>query len=117
MSALNINYTPFKKWRLTGFLIASASDNELGSNSLRTYLNVGENVQEKLNSVSQVENKSALGKYTLTFTPKEETYVKYSLFGKISEIANSNQQESDFGQNLQNIASLNTRTPYSLQQK
>ena len=117
LSALNLNYTPSKKWRHTGFLIASASDNELGSNSLRTYLNAGDNVQEKLNSVSQVENKSALGKYTLTFTPKDETYVKYSLFGKISEIANSNQQQSDFGQNLQNIASLNTRTPYSLQQK
>ncbi|PZV83594.1 carboxypeptidase family protein [Algoriphagus aquaeductus] len=117
LGALNLNYTPSKRWRHTGFLIASASDNRLGSNSLRTYLNAGDNVQEKLNSVSQVANKSALGKYALTYTPKEETYLKYSLFGKLSEIENSNVLVSDFGQNLQNITSLNTRRPYSFQQK
>ncbi|MBC6367019.1 carboxypeptidase-like regulatory domain-containing protein [Algoriphagus sp. AK58] len=117
VGALNINYTPSKKWRHTGFLIASQSDNKLGSTSLRTYLNTAENNQELLNSASEVENKSGLAKYALTFTPKEETFVKYSFFGKFSEIENSNLLNSRFGENSQNLAAINTRRPYSLQQK
>lgn len=117
VGALNINYTPSKKWRHTGFLIASQSDNKLGSTSLRTYLNTAENNQELLNSASEVENKSGLAKYALTFTPKEETFVKYSFFGKFSEIENSNLLNSRFVENSQNLAAINTRRPYSLQQK
>ncbi len=117
LGALNFNYTPSKKWRHSGFAIGSASDNKLGSSSYRTYLNSGENNEELLTTASQVENKSGLFKYGLTFTPKEETYVKYSFFGKISDIANSNVQNSNFGQVEQNLATRQTRTPYSLQQK
>ena len=117
LGALNLNFSPSKKWRHTGFLIASSSDNELGSSSLRTYLNSGENTQEILNSASQVENKSGLAKYAVTYTPKEETYLKYSFFGKLSEIQNSNLLNSRFGENEQNIGAYNTRSPYSLQQR
>ncbi|HAH37055.1 MAG TPA: TonB-dependent receptor, partial [Algoriphagus sp.] len=117
LGALNLNYSPSKKWRHSGFLIASTSANQLGSNSLRTYLNSGEDTQEQLNSESFVENKSGLAKYALTYTPKEETYLKYSLFGKLSEISNSNDLNSNFGEINQRIDSRNTRTPYALQQK
>lgn len=117
LGALNFNYTPSKKWRHSGFAIASASDNKLGSSSYRTYLNSGENNEELLTTASQVENKSGLFKYGLTFTPKEETYLKYSFFGKVSDIANSNVQNSNFGQIEQKLSTAQTRTPYSLQQK
>ncbi|HSF55415.1 MAG TPA: carboxypeptidase-like regulatory domain-containing protein, partial [Algoriphagus sp.] len=117
LGAFNFNYNPSKKWRHSGFLIGSSSDNELGSSSLRTYLNSGENNQELLTSASRVENKSGLLKYGLTFTPKEETYFKYSFFGKLSEIENGNLLNSNFGQREQNLATIQTRTPYSLQQK
>ena len=117
LGALNFNYSPSKKWRHSGFLIASASDNRLGSSSLRTYLNSEENTQEILNSASQVENKSGLGKYSLTYTPKEETYLKYSFFGKLSDISNSNILNSTFGENVQNIGAINSRNPYSWQHR
>ncbi|MDI1324931.1 MAG: carboxypeptidase-like regulatory domain-containing protein [Algoriphagus sp.] len=117
LGAFNFNYNPSKKWRHSGFLIGSNSDNKLGSSSFRTYLNSGENNQELLTSASRVENKSGLLKYTLTFTPKEETYFKYSFFGKIADIENGNLLNSNFGQIEQNLATLQSRTPYSLQQK
>lgn len=117
LGALNFNFSPSKKWRHSGFLIASASDNRLGSSSLRTYLNSEENTQEILNSASQVENKSGLGKYSLTYTPKEETYLKYSFFGKLSDISNTNLLNSVFGENVQNIGAINSRNPYSWQHR
>ena len=117
LGAFNFNYTPSKKWRHSGFLIGSSSDNKLGSSSLRTYLNSGENNQELLTSASRVENQSGLLKYGLTFTPKEETYFKYSFFGKLADIENSNFLNSNFGQIEQNLATVQSRTPYSLQQK
>ncbi|MCS5488921.1 carboxypeptidase-like regulatory domain-containing protein [Algoriphagus limi] len=117
LGALNFNYTPSRTWRHAGFLIGSASKNKLGSNSFRTYLNSGENVQETLASASEVENASALGKYSLTYTPKEETYIRYSAFGKISDISNTNLLQSNFGQTQQNLASINSRNPYAIQQK
>ncbi|GAA0880608.1 carboxypeptidase-like regulatory domain-containing protein [Algoriphagus jejuensis] len=117
LGAINFNYNPSKKWRHSGFAIGSASDNKLGSSSYRTYLNSGENNEELLTTASQVENKSGLFKYAVNYTPKEETYVKYSFFGKVSDISNSNVQNSNFGEIEQNLATLQTRTPYSLQQK
>ncbi len=117
LGAFNFNFNPSKKWRHSGFLIGFSSDNRLGSSSLRTYLNSGENNQELLTSASRVENKSGLLEYALTFTPKDETYFKYSFFGKLADIENGNLLNSNFGQLEQNLRTLQTRTPYSLQQK
>ncbi|WP_297337641.1 carboxypeptidase-like regulatory domain-containing protein, partial [Algoriphagus sp.] len=72
LGAFNFNFNPSNNWRHSGFLIGSSSDNTLGSTSLRTYLNAGENNQELLNSASRIENKSGVLKYALTFTPNEE---------------------------------------------
>ncbi|WP_157963240.1 TonB-dependent receptor [Algoriphagus litoralis] len=117
LGAFNFNFNPSSKWRHAGFVIASTSENELGSSSLRTYLNSGESNQELLTTASRVENKSGLMKYALTYTPSQETYFKYSAFGKLSEIANSNLLNSNFGQIDQNLATIQSRTPYSVQQK
>jgi hypothetical protein len=117
LGAFNFNFNPSSKWRHAGFIIASTSENELGSSSLRTYLNSGESNQELLTTASRVENKSGLMKYALTYTPSQETYFKYSAFGKLSEIANSNLLNSNFGQIDQNLATIQTRRPYSIQQK
>lgn len=117
LGALNLNYHPNKKWRHSGFVIGSTSKNKLGSISQRTYLRSDENNQETLSSASTVENASGLFKYGLTYTPKEETYVKYSFFGKIADIQNRNIMDSDFGSIRQQINNLQTRKPYSVQQK
>lgn len=117
LGAFNFNFNPGKRWRHSGFLIGSSSDNSLGSSSFRTYLNSGENNQELLTSASRVENKSGLLNYGLTFTPKEETYIKYSFFGKLADIENDNLLNSNFGQIEQNLVTVQSRMPYSLQQK
>ncbi|MCE2708209.1 MAG: Plug and carboxypeptidase regulatory-like domain-containing protein [Algoriphagus sp.] len=117
LAAFNLNYSPSSKWRHTGFVIGSTSNNGLGSSSLRTYLNTGQNNKEELLSSSSVENKSGLAKYAITYTPKEETYLKYSFFGKLSEIQNGNLLNSSFGTFTQNINTLSSRNPYTLQQK
>ena len=117
LAAFNLNYSPSSKWRHTGFVIGSTANNGLGSSSLRTYLNTGQNNKEELLSSSDVENKSGLAKYAITYTPKEETYVKYSFFGKLSEIQNGNLLNSSFGDFTQNINTLSSRNPYALQQK
>ncbi|WP_084421293.1 TonB-dependent receptor [Algoriphagus vanfongensis] len=117
LGALNVNFTPSRKWRHAGFFIASSSNNLLGSNSQRTYLRSDENNQETLESVNRVENASGLMKYSLTFTPREETYAKYSFFGKIADIETRTGLNSDFGTFDQQIATRQTRRPYSLQQK
>lgn len=117
LAAVNLNFDPSSKWRHSGFVIGSSSENKLGSSSQRTYLRTDENNQETLASASTVENKSGLIKYALTFTPKEETYVKYSIFGKWADIANENLLDSDFGQISQQIRSYQSRQPYTFQQK
>jgi len=117
LAAFNLNYSPSSKWRHTGFVIGSTSTNELGSSSLRTYLNSGQNNKEELLSTSSVENKSGLAKYAITYTPKEETYLKYSFFGKLSEIQNGNLLNSRFGTFTQIINTRSSRSPYALQQK
>lgn len=117
LGAINLNYSPSSRWRHTGFVIGSSSDNRLGSRSLRTYLNAGQNNLEELLSSSRVKNKSGLGKYAITYTPKEETYLKYSFFGKAAEVNNSNLLNSSFGAFNQQITTASSRTPYTLQQK
>ncbi|MFC5624525.1 TonB-dependent receptor [Algoriphagus winogradskyi] len=117
LAAVNLNYTPNKRWRHSGFVIGSASKNKLGSSSQRTYLRTDGNNEETLTSANTVENKSGLMKYAVTFTPKEETYVKYSVFGKLADIANQSFQDSDFGQIRQQINSYQSRQPYTVQQK
>ena len=117
LGAINLNYSPSSRWRHTGFVIGSSSDNGLGSSSIRTYLNSGQNNLEELFSSSRVQNKSGLGKYAVTYTPKEETYLKYSFFGKLAEVNNSNLLNSSFGAFNQQITTASSRTPYTLQQK
>ncbi len=117
LAAVNLNYTPVAKWKHAGFVIGSASDNRMGSVSQRTYLNPDGNNQEELSSAVSVENSSALLKYGLTYTPREETYMKYSVFGKVADIHNQNSLNSDFGQLQQQLHTVQTRKPYSVQQK
>lgn len=117
LGAFNFNFHPSSKWRHSGFIIGSSSENKLGSNSQRTYLRDDENNQEILTSASTVENSSGLMKYSATYTPREETYVKYSVFGKTSDIQNRNIMDSDFGTFRQQLDNIQTRKPYSIQQK
>jgi hypothetical protein len=117
LAALNFNYSPSAKWRHAGFAIGSTSKNQLGSSSQRTYLSSEANNQELLTSTNRVENASGLFKYAATYVPKEETYVKYSVFGKVADIATNSLLNSDFAQRNQQIGTIQERTPYSIQQK
>jgi hypothetical protein len=117
LAALNLNYSPSAKWRHAGFAIGSTSKNQLGSSSQRTYLSSETNNQELLTSANQVENASGLLKYAVTYTPKEETYVKYSIFGKVADISTNSLLNSNFAQQNQQIGTIQERKPYSVQQK
>lgn len=115
--AFNFNFNPNPRWKHAGFAIGSISKNQFGSISQRTYLANFPNNQEALNSESLVRNSSGLLKYAATYTPKEETYIKYSAFGKFADIENRNTLVSDFGGLIQNIGSFQTRRPFAIQQK
>lgn len=117
LSALNLNYSPSAKWRHAGFAIGSTSNNQFGSTSQRTYLSSETNNQELLTSANRVENASGMLKYAATYTPKEETYIKYSVFGKVADISTNSMLNSNFAQQNQQIGTIQERTPYSIQQK
>ena len=116
-ASLNLNYSPSANRQQAGFAIGSTSKKQLGRTSQRTYLSSETDNQELLTSANRVENASGMLKYAATYTPKEETYVKYSVFGKVADISTNSLLNSNFAQRNQQIGTIQERSPYSIQQK
>ena len=117
LGALNFTINPSKKWRHSGFLIGSTSDNTMGSISQRTYIGLPGNDQEDLTTVSNVKNSSGLLKYSSRFTPNASLQIDYSAFVKLSDVNNYNAQLSEFVNASNNIKSTATQKPFSLEQQ
>ncbi|WP_143961292.1 carboxypeptidase regulatory-like domain-containing protein [Litoribacter populi] len=117
LGALNFNYRPDQKWMHSGFVIGSHTNNRLASISQRTYLRTEENNQEILTSSNNVGQQSGLFKYSATYTPRAETHVKYSAFGKLAQINNQNLQQSRFADFENSIQNGLRQLPYSLEQQ
>jgi len=115
LGALNYNFTPTRKWQISGFAIGSNVDNTLGSVSQRTYvLQPGDN-QEVLTSEQKVKSSSGLFKFGLKFTPNPGLQVDYSGFGSIADTRNIDLQNSTFSSQSNDINGTTVQEPYSLQ--
>ncbi len=117
LGALNFTLTPSKKWRHTGFLIGSTSDNLMRSLSQRTYIRQGGDNQETLSSNTRVENSSGLLKYGTRFTPGPNLQLDYTAFIKASDVVNSNTQLSEFTNFANDIESRSSQQPFSIEQQ
>ncbi len=114
LGAFNFTYNPNKKWSHRGFFLGSHSDNEFGSNSVRTYIQSDSDNIEKLNSRSQTNNQSGLVKYSSTYTPTIDTHLQYSFFGKVNTLESLNSLNSEFAQSENNLTELDKQFTYSL---
>jgi hypothetical protein len=117
LGALNFNISPSKKWRHSGFIIGSKSNNRLGSISQRTYLGQTVDDEETLSSISKVENQSGLAKYSARYTPNASLQIDYSAFFKISDLVNYNAQLSEFTNSQNQIINNTTQNPFSIEQQ
>lgn len=117
LMATNFNYNPGKKWRHSGFLIGSNSENTFGSYALRTYLSEETDNTELLNTDMNVQAKSAVLKYTGTFTPSPATHIQYSALGKIAKTENINNRSSTFATWQKHINEVEENTPIGLKQQ
>ncbi|UII27905.1 carboxypeptidase-like regulatory domain-containing protein [Fulvivirga maritima] len=117
LGALNFNYNPSKKWHHSAFFIGSGSKSNFGSLSQRRYLREDLTSQELLQTDLSTTNHSGLLKYSATYTPKEQTYIKYSLFGKAAGQTSANSQWSQFPEQSSVINEKAEQNPLSLDQQ
>ncbi|UII22711.1 TonB-dependent receptor [Fulvivirga ligni] len=117
LGALNFNYNPSKKWRHSAFFIGSESKNTFGSLSQRRYLREDITSEELLQTDLSTTNQSGLLKYSATYTPREETYIKYSLFGKGAAQTSDNNQLSQFPEQTSAIQEREKQNPLSIDQQ
>ncbi len=116
LGALNFTYTPNKKISFTGFGIVSGVKTDLSSVSQRTYIREEGNNEELLSSNVLQENTAGLLKFSTTYTPNAKWYVNYDGFVKGSDIRDQNQLNSNFDSFNNDIRSINTRRPFSVEQ-
>ena len=117
LGALNYNFTPSKKWTISGFAIGSSVDNTLGSISNRTYILQPNDNQEVLTSEQRVKSSSGLFKAGIKFTPNQSFQLDYSAFGRLADIKNFDTQNSTFSNQSNDISGTTTQDPYSIEQQ
>ncbi|GAB3329051.1 carboxypeptidase-like regulatory domain-containing protein [Marivirga atlantica] len=117
LTAANFNFNPNKKWYHSGFFIGSAAQNTFGSLSQRRYLREGAGSEELLATELTTQQRSGLLKYAATYTPKKETFLRYSLFGKLSSQNNLNNRLSIVSGAQNSIRQTQEQKPYSLEQQ
>lgn len=117
LGALNYNFTPTEKWRISGFAIGSKVDNVLGSLSQRTYiLQPGDN-QEILATRSEVQSTSGLAKVGIKYIPNADLQVDYSGFARFSDIRTLSDSRSEFRGDVNEIVGSNSQKPLSIEQQ
>lgn len=117
LAALNYNFTPSRKWQVSGFAIGSQVDNTMGSISQRTYvLQPGDN-QEVLTSEQRVKSSSGLFKFGVKYMPNPSLQVDYSGFGRIANTQNFDNQNSSFASESRDINASTIQDPFAIQQQ
>jgi hypothetical protein len=127
LTAANFNFNPNKKWYHSGFFIGSAAQNTFGSLSQRRYLREGAGSEELLATELTTQQRSGLLKYAATYTPKKETFLRYSLFGtstqehRLKQSRNIESQQSTTAFNYYRILNktnhVNLSSGYHLQRQ
>ena len=116
-AALNYNFTPNKSWSISGFAIGSKVYNVLGSVSQRTYVLQPNLDQEVLISEQRVRSNLGLFKLGLKYTPNLNLQLDYNGFGRLSDIRNTDTQNSTFDNISNDIAGLTTQEPIQVDQQ
>ena len=118
LGAFNFSYNPSKKWSVTGFVIGNETKTTTSTLTNRRYLQADTiGLDEELTSSGLQNNKSGLGKVSVTYTPNSKVHVSYDLFGKVSDIRDVNEQSSDYGFITNGVKSGTIQNPYSIQQE
>lgn len=116
-AALNYNFTPNRSWSISGFAIGSKVDNTLGSISQRTYVLQPNLNQEILTSEQRVQSTLGLFKLGVKYTPNLNLQLDYNGFGRLSDIRNSDTQNSTFENTSNDISGLRTQEPVQVDQQ
>lgn len=117
LAALNYNFTPNRKWQLSGFAIGSRVDNVLGSIQQRTYVLQPNDNQEVLTSSQNVKSTSGLLKFGAKYTPNPNLQIDYNAFGRLADIENLSTQNSTFASQSNDINGNTTQEPISIEQQ
>lgn len=117
LGALNYNFTPSKKWNISGFAIGSSVDNTMGSVSNRTYILQPNADKEVLTSEQRVKSSSGLFKVGLKYTPNSNLQLDYNAFGRLANIQNFDTQNSTFSNQSNDISGSTSQEPYSIEQQ
>lgn len=117
LAALNYNFTPSEKWRISGFAIGSKVDNTLRSVSQRTYiLQPGDN-EELLATRTNVQSTSALGKLGVKYVPNPNLQLDYNAFVRTSDLETTSDSRSAFAGDVNEILGVNSQQPLSIEQQ
>ena len=116
LAALNFSYKPSGKINFGGFGILSATDTDIASGADRTYIREDGNNREQLSSNTLQKNTALLIKLSATYTPNAKWHVNFDGFIKGSKITDNNNFTSDFGTVVNDITSVNSRVPFSIEQ-
>ena len=116
MGALNFNYQPNKKWRVSGYGIGTSTMLNVESFSQRTYLRDSGDAQERTTSNLDQINGSLLSKLSATYTPTNNLHVGYEAFLKASSIEETDVRTSNFGAVENELTETDYKDPFSLEQ-
>ncbi|GAB4240545.1 MAG: carboxypeptidase-like regulatory domain-containing protein [Ekhidna sp.] len=86
LGALNVTTRFSDKVQFSGFAIGFDNNVEMATNSQRTYPQLSGQTQELLNTVSTIDNRSVLGRFSAKYTPSYNLQIDYNFFGKRSTI-------------------------------
>lgn len=110
--AANVSITPSKTFNLGGFAIVSEDVTSLESSVLRRYIQGGnDSLTETLNTNSNQNNLTALGKINATYTPNDKLHVDYDGTVKFSNLRSTNNRNSDFGIFNTDLTETNQQLP------
>jgi len=114
LGAFSYNFTPGRKWSISGFAIGSSVDNTLGSVSQRSYvLQTGDN-QELLTSSTNVRSNAGLFKLGAKFIPNPNLQLDYEGMLRVSDSENTTIRDSEFRGTNNIIGGVNSQQPWSI---
>ena len=113
LGALNFSKSLSEKLQISGFAIGFNNQDDLGSNSLRTYPQFDEITQERLITNSSVDNQSGLGRFSLEYRPNYNVQVDYNFFGKHGDILQSQLRSSELMNSSNQLTEAIDRLPKS----
>ncbi|MFT6829138.1 MAG: hypothetical protein ACJAZV_002436, partial [Roseivirga sp.] len=117
LAALNYNLRPNDKISFSGFAIGAKTNNTFGSRQLRSYVLQPGNNQEILTSTQQAESDLGLLKFAAKYTPNASLQLDYSIFSRLSDISNRENQISNFNNSNNLITGVTSQAPVSVEQQ